>query len=132
MSSNDIPPPVGRNRPPVEHRFGPDHTGNPRGRPKGTRNTKTIVQQIAREKHRVKEGGRPRQITTVELLVRRLLAKAMAGDIKAEKYLERVRDRVAPANDETGYILAPEDMSAEDWIERQERLNQLRTAPQER
>ena len=129
MSDDEKPVPVGQGSSPVEHRFGPLRIGNRHGRPKGTPNVKTIVRRIAREKHKVMEGGRPRRLTTVELLLRLQRNKAMTGNIQAERYLDRWRDRLSPSSDETGYLLAPEDVPLEEFIRRQERLNTLRRPP---
>ena len=39
---------VGYCRPPVEHRFKPGTSGNPRGRPRGSRNRSTLYRELAR------------------------------------------------------------------------------------
>ena len=46
---------VSRPGPPTCRRF--IESGNPRGRPKGAKNRKTIVKAIANEMHSVTEGG---------------------------------------------------------------------------
>lgn len=87
-----------------------------RGRPKGARNVKAVVLKIARERHPVKEGDRVNQLSTVELLLRALIKKAMAGEVQAEKHLERLRDQLAPVQAiEAGVLVVPEPMSMEEW-----------------
>ena len=81
--SSDKPASAGRNSPPVEHQFKPGQSGNTRGRPRGSRNVKTIVQEFARERHNVKEGGRRRSVTTLELLLRLLIGMSLTGDVRA-------------------------------------------------
>ena len=92
--SNDETPPVGRNKPPKEHQFGPDHPGNRRGRPKGSRNVKTIVQEFAQNKARCHHRGRRCKLSTAELLLETLKTLAMNGDYEADRHLERLRDRL--------------------------------------
>jgi hypothetical protein len=114
---------VGYGRPPAEHRFDPNKQGSRRGRPAGSRNIKTVVQAIAREKHRVKHQGKVVELTTVELLLHTLSVKAMRGDLPANKALEKLRDRICPPNDELGCLLVPEVMPAELFIELLEKRN---------
>lgn len=120
-SKND--PKVGYGSPPAEHRFDPKKKGSRRGRPAGSRNIKTVVQAIAREKHRVKHQGKVVEFTTVELLLHALSVKAMRGDLPANKALEQFRDRVCPPNDELGCLLVPEVMPTERWIKLAEKRN---------
>ena len=127
--SSDKPASVGRNSPPVEHQFKPGQSGNPRGRPRGSRNVKTIVQEFARERHKVKEGGRRRSVTTIELLLRLLVGMSLNGDVRASKLLDRLRDQYDPNTEELGYIVVPEGLPAEDWIRREKIRNEFRRPP---
>jgi len=45
---------VGHGGPPLETRFRPGQSGNPRGRPKGSKNTRTLLQEKLSEKVRVR------------------------------------------------------------------------------
>jgi len=96
--SNRKKPPVGRGSPPTEHQFGANKPGNRRGRPKGSKNIRTIVRNIAQEKHSIKEGEETIELTTVELLFRMLAIKAMNGDIRADKFVDRFLDRQSPTD----------------------------------
>lgn len=127
--NNDKPSTVGRNSPPVEHQFKPGQSGNPRGRPQGSRNTKTIVQEFARKRHKVKEGGRTRTVTTTELLLRLLVVMSMKGDVRASKIIEGLRDRFDPSTEEFGYLVVPEEITAEEWIREQKIENEFRRRP---
>ena len=120
MSINEKSP-IGRNHPPKEHQFGPDHPGNRRGRPKGSRNIKTIVQEFAQLKHWATINGRRRRLTTVELLLQTLKAKALQGDVPANKEVERLHDRFTPVvTKDGGYLVVPQDQSPEEWIRQAE------------
>jgi len=127
--SNHKKPPVGRGFPPSEHQFGANKPGNRRGRPKGSKNVKTIVSNIAQEKHSIKEGEATIELTTVELLFRMLAVKAMNGDIRADKFIDRFLDRQSPPSGGGGYLLAPEMPSEEEWVDRAEKLNSLLESP---
>ena len=91
----------------------------PQGRPKRVENTKTIVHRVAQERHTVSEGGHRRSLTTVELLLRVLRAKAMAGDLAANKLLDEFAKRHQPTVKRAGYLVVPEACdSVEEWTER--------------
>ncbi len=127
--SSDKPSSVGRNSPPVEHQFKPGQSGNPRGRPPSSRNVKTIVQEFARERHKVKEGGRRRSVTTLELLLRLLVGMSLNGDVRASKLLDRLRDQYDPNTKDLEYLVVPEDLSAEEWVRRQKIRNEFKRRP---
>ena len=87
-------------KPPVEHQFKPGQSGNPNGRPKGTRSLSTIIRDFLEqeldwslvpvkpeqakhlaEKYRGKAGW--------EALVAVAAGKAMSGDTKAMAWLSK-------------------------------------------
>ena len=112
-------------QPPAGQRF---TAGNKRsrGRPKGARNYKTIVNEIARERIRVKENGTTRFVSTVELLLKALARAAVTGDVQADRYIEGLRDRLTPeAVEGTGWLVVSELVSPEEWIRRAEIHNRL-------
>ena len=98
--SDEQDDPVGYRRPPKAHRFGAANSGNRRGRPAGSKNTKTLVHQIAHERQVVQENGRPVPRSNVELLFRTLQQKALSGDVRAIKLLDRYRASLGRAVDE--------------------------------
>ena len=51
---------IGHGRPPVHSRFKPGQSGNPKGRPKGTRNVRTVVEQALTKRITIREGDRAR------------------------------------------------------------------------
>ena len=77
-----------RPRPPKEHQFKPGQSGNKRGRPKGRLNMATIVERVARERHG--------QYDTISLLLKRLQARALKGELGFKKFLDWIRDRYEP------------------------------------
>jgi len=112
----------GRGHPPKEYQFRSGEKGNrnDKGRPKGSKNRKTIVREIACERHRVTENGRKVTRTTTELLLHRLRMEALAGNRKAQKYfyelLERHGEQKIPEA-RRGFLFLPGGVnSMEDWV----------------
>jgi len=112
----------GYGHPPKEHQFrsGEDGNRNGKGRPKGSKNRKTIVREIACERHRVTENGRKVIRTTAELLLHGLRMQAFAGNRKALKYYYGLLERHDETEDTTlrgGFLFLPGGVnSMEDWV----------------
>jgi Family of unknown function (DUF5681) len=91
---------VGYCRPPLATRFRPEQSGNPRGRPKGARNLRTVVAAAAREHVEIKENDRPRRITKLEAAVKQLVNRAAMGEERATRFfldlLDAHESRPAP------------------------------------
>jgi hypothetical protein len=60
---------IGYGRPPKATRFKPGVSGNPNGRPKGTRNLATDLAAELGEQITVRENGRPRPISKQRALI---------------------------------------------------------------
>ena len=91
---------VGYGKPPQETRFKSGQSGNPKGRPKGSKNLKTVVQQEMNALIAINEGGRQRRVSRREALIKMLLNKGLKGDFKASTaviQLDRLIDQdIAP------------------------------------
>ncbi len=74
---------VGYGKPPKEYQFMKGQSGNPKGRPKGTRNFQTDVRSTLDEKVPIKKDGKPRHVSTQEAALLRLREKALNGDARA-------------------------------------------------
>jgi hypothetical protein len=78
MAANGKPPakggsggyPVGYGKPPKHTQFKPGKSGNPQGRPKGTKNLKTDLAEELCEKILVHEGGQARKLSKQRALVK--------------------------------------------------------------
>lgn len=81
-SDNDeqTPYPVGYCKPPHQHRFKPGESGNPRGRPRKSRNLNTLLEAELDRPVVIKEHGRHLRIAKREAIVKRLIANALNGD----------------------------------------------------
>jgi hypothetical protein len=78
-----LPWETGYAKPPVATRFEPGKSGNPKGRPRGRKNLRTVIEGVLEETVPVREGGRRRTMTKIEVVIRQTTKKAMGGDAKA-------------------------------------------------
>lgn len=120
--------PGGYGKAPKQHRFGQGQPRNRRGRPPGAKNTKTIVHEIAHERHVVQEDGQTRSYTTAQLLLKTLSRKAMKGDVPASKLLDKYRAVYQLEQVETpgGFLVVFETMAVEQWERHSGALNARR------
>ena len=79
--------PVGYGRPPKSMRFKPGVSGNPKGRPKGSRPVGALLQQIIQQKIVVSENGKTLRLPVMEIILRRLANDAMRGEPRSIKFL---------------------------------------------
>lgn len=70
---------VGYGRPPKETQFKKGQSGNPKGRPKGSRNFKTYVQQVLNKPVKLKDGG---YVPAQEATLLRMCEMALKGHPK--------------------------------------------------
>jgi len=75
--------PVGYARPPTASRFKPGKSGNPHGRPRNSRNLKTIIQSALTAPVVLREGARKRSISKLEGIVLKQVESALKGNEKA-------------------------------------------------
>ena len=80
---------VGYGRPPIESRFQPGQSGNPKGRQKRQRNLKTVVQEELDKLIDLTEGHRKRRVTKAEAFGTMLVNNAIKGCPKAAATLLR-------------------------------------------
>jgi hypothetical protein len=92
---------VGYGKPPVAHQFA---KGNKlgKGRPKGSKNLKTIVNEAFGVKVPAKIGGKTRKLTKIELAIHQLANKASAGDLKAIGKAITMHEQYGPQEDPAG------------------------------
>jgi Family of unknown function (DUF5681) len=102
---------VGYGRPPKATRFAPGRSGNPRGRPKGSRSVGAILKGIMSQKVTVTEGGRMRRLSRLEVMLLRLANDAARGDPRAMKLALELNDRYGQPTE--GGVQS-EELSADD------------------
>ena len=74
---------VGYRKPPRGSQFSKGKSGNPKGRPRGSRNLKTDLLEELGSKVIVKEGSKRRSLTKQQALLKRLVERGFGGDHKA-------------------------------------------------
>jgi Family of unknown function (DUF5681) len=75
--------PVGYGRPPSASRFKPGISGNAKGRPKGSKNLKTLIRDAMTATISIQEGTKPKRVSRIEGVVMRQLQKALMGSDQA-------------------------------------------------
>ncbi len=73
---------VGYRRPPRATQFRPGKSGNPKGRPKGTKNLSTLIQKELRKRVYLTEDGRRKRTTKAQVFATRIVNEGLAGDLK--------------------------------------------------
>jgi len=92
---------VGFRRPPEATRFAAGKSGNPKGRPKGSRTVGAVLQDIIRQKIAVTENGKTRRIPALEVMLRRLANDAMRSEPVALKLMLSLFDRYGQSPEAT-------------------------------
>src|ERR1017187_6915318 len=90
MTDDDLPEDdyaVGPGRAPLHRRFKEGQSGNLKGRPRGSLNLATIVKKEGNKRIKVKEGGRERTTTAIELAVAQHWRKAAQGNAQSAKLM---------------------------------------------
>jgi hypothetical protein len=78
---------VGYGKPPRHAGFQKGRSGNPKGRPKGSKNLATLLGEALDEKVSLTENGRRRRVTKRELVIKQLVNKSASADLHAIKQL---------------------------------------------
>jgi hypothetical protein len=85
----------GHQRPPKASQFPKGRSGNPNGRPKGSKNLATLIRQAAYDKIVVTlKNGKKRKLTRIEAALLQLALKAAQGDTTAIQRLADMVDEV--------------------------------------
>ncbi|AZQ68636.1 hypothetical protein EF888_16755 [Silicimonas algicola] len=83
MSEDEDDYGVGRGRPPQHSRFKTGQSGNPGGRPKGSKSWKSVIEAELSGGVSLKEQGVELKVTKMEAFAKRLVADALAGSPRA-------------------------------------------------
>ncbi|MGO9451557.1 MAG: DUF5681 domain-containing protein [Candidatus Binataceae bacterium] len=78
---------VGYGKPPRLTQFKKGQSGNPKGRPRGSKNATTLLKEALSEQVVITENGRRRTITKKEAIVTQIVNKAASGDHRAIQLL---------------------------------------------
>ncbi len=78
---------AGYMKPPKSGQFHPGQSGNPKGRPKGSKNTYKLLDEILNEKVQIVKNGNPIKIPKKLAMLLQVANKAAKGDLKALQIL---------------------------------------------
>ena len=112
---------VGKGKPPKETQWKPGQSGNPKGRPRGSRNILTMFNEALQLKVQIQERGTLRTITVREAIVRKLISQGLKGDLKAISFVLAKEPEIArylPPREKVD----TSNMSAEELTKRYQRL----------
>jgi len=76
---------VGYRKPPKKTQFKKGQSGNPKGRPKKSRDRSTIIKEELEQIITVKEGNKTVTMTKGEAVIKQMVNKAIKGDNRATK-----------------------------------------------
>lgn len=104
---------VGYRKPPKTTQFKKGESGNPRGRPKGSRNVGAVLRDVIDQKIQITENGKIRHLPALEVMLRRAFNDAMRSGPGAQKFFFSLIDRYADLN-ETAVVPDIDEVLAED------------------
>lgn len=74
---------IGHGKPPKHTRFKKGQSGNPKGRPKGSKGLKTVLMEELAEKIDLKIGGKRQRMSQQRVVIKSLMTKAAKGNHQA-------------------------------------------------
>ena len=99
---------VGYGKPPRGTRFKPGRSGNPRGRPGGSKNLSTLLNEALKEPVIVIENGRRRKVAKRQAIITQLVNRSAKADLKATQIvlamLQDIERRMDPGSAETAAV----------------------------
>ena len=103
---------VGYGKPPRHTRFKRGQSGNPRGRPRESKNLPTLLTEALNERVLVAEDEGRRKITKREAIITQLVNRSAKADLRAMKILldiiQDIERRTEPTSPQTPFGLADE------------------------
>jgi Family of unknown function (DUF5681) len=105
---------IGYGRPPQNTQFRPGQSGNPKGRPRGSKNLATLIEEELSAKVAVNEGGKRRILPKRVVIAKRFVNKAAEGDIRTLQTLFKVTDLALAEPERAATESEPEKLGADD------------------
>jgi Family of unknown function (DUF5681) len=90
--------PVGFGKPPKHTRFKKGQSGNPKGRPPGSKDFSTLIDNELEKRVFAKENERTKSMTKREVMAKQLVNKGVKGDLATTKLLLPYMERREEAN----------------------------------
>lgn len=102
---------VGYAKPPRTTQFKRGRSGNPKGRPNGSRQLATDLAAELSERITVREEGRSRRISKQRALIKSLMVKALQGDVRATTAMLALYARlITEQADDTSDDIQPDEL----------------------
>lgn len=95
---------TGYMKPPKSGQFQPGQSGNPKGRPSGSKNTYKLLDDIVNEKVQITKNGRLVRISKKQAMLLQAVNKAVQGDLKALQTLLPMMTVVDNRNEELAKV----------------------------
>lgn len=83
MAKPNEPTGGGYGRPPKHTQFKKGQSGNPKGRPKGSKSLDTMLVESVSERVTINESGTPRKVSKLAAMHKQLANKGALGDLRA-------------------------------------------------
>lgn len=100
---------IGYRRPPKSGQFKKGQSGNAKGRPKGSNNFLTLLDQELAQSIVVNENGRKKTVSRMQAMVKRMVAGALQGDQKTLLTVFEILRRTGKFEQTDLEALVPED-----------------------
>lgn len=122
---------IGYRRPPPSGQFKKGASGNPKGRPKGSKNFLTLLEKELAQKVVVNENGKKKTVTRLQAMVKRMVAGALQGDQKALVSLVEILRRTGQLQPPEPESLVPANYESilEAYVERRKAASTQSTSP---
>jgi Family of unknown function (DUF5681) len=105
---------VGYGKPPKPSRFKPGSSGNVKGRPKGSKNLKTLIRRAMTATISIREGSSSRRVSKIEGIVLRQIQSALKGDDRSAMAVIKMATQMGFLDDPDGNSAEATALSASD------------------
>ena len=112
---------VGYGKPPKATQFKKGQSGNPNGRPTGSKNTASVLAEALNTRVTVRDGDTIRSMSCHEAMIQNIMLQAMKGDHKFVQLVIKLMDQhkvmepPPPEQPQTGVLVVPTPMSLDVW-----------------
>ena len=110
---------VGYKKPPRHSQFPKGKSGNPKGRPKASKNMGKILEEILSEPITLREGETVRRMNKAEAMMQSLIHKALKGDIRALTMVWKLTAHLEERKQQgpSGVLIVPGPIDPKSWVE---------------
>ena len=105
---------TGYKKPPAHAQFPKGRSGNPKGRPKGTKNLKTDLLEELQEMIPIREGNQEKRVSKQRAMVKSQVARAVRGDTRAMGLIVQLMFRLILDVATEDERLSPDELSVLD------------------